>query len=297
MTNKFFVIILIFNFVGLYTLNQDISELKVQLTRLEIKKMTRQEIDLKTKVIAKEMKNKAKAVLSIRCQDSSIPPKVLPKIVDKSVPKETYPKKRHGTAAKVGNNFVVTVDHIISNSGDEKNRVLPITCSLYQRGKEVGSYDSRMNHYKQIGQKDISFIQVDFNEDGQEIEKLTPEIYRTLEIGETLVLITHPKNMINDYLITFGMVLNDDAEKILETSRKEYWKNAIITDMMAAPGSSGSPLMTLDGKFIGIHVGGDRDELNANYQVVFDTEFYLSYQMYKLFNEKKINKEKTKGEK
>lgn len=289
MINKIVIGILILNLMAILALNKEVGELKLQITRWEIKKMTRQEIDLKTKVIAKEMKNKAHSVLSIRCEDSSTPPKIKVKVKEGEKP-QTYPQKWHGTATKISDHSVITVDHLVSNSGDTKNRVLPIKCSLYQRGINVGSYDSAKHKFKQIGLRDIAFLEIDFNKEGQEIAPLTPEIYRGLEVGETLVLITHPKNMINDYLITFGLVLNEDAEKILETSRKDYWKNSIITDMIAAPGSSGSPLMTLDGRFIGIHVGGDRDGLNANYQIVFDTEFYLSYQMYKLFNKNKKEK-------
>lgn len=289
MNNKIVIAILILNLMAVFALNKEISELKLQITRWEIKKMTRQEIDLKTKVIAKEMKNKAQAVLSIRCEDSSKPPKIKVKVKEgEKAP--TYPQKWYGTATKVSDHVVLTVDHLVSNSGDTKNRVLPIKCSVFQRGTKVGSYDSSKNHFKQIGDRDISLVEIEFNKEGESISSLTPEIYRNLEVGETLVLITHPKNMINDYLITFGLVLNEDAEKILESSRKDYWKNSIITDMIAAPGSSGSPLMTLDGRYIGIHVGGDRDGLNANYQIVFDTEFYLSYQMYKLFNKSKKEK-------
>lgn len=291
MTNKILSVILVLNVAVILSFNKQLNDLKQQVTRLEIKKMTRQEIDLKTKVIAKEMKTKAKAVLSIRCEDSSKPP-LDPK--DRKKDKNAYPKKWHGTAAKVGYNYLLTVDHLISNSGDETDRVLPIKCLLYQRGVEVGEYNSEVHKFKQVGQKDIALIEVKFNSEGEDISELVPEVYPNLDVGETLVLITHPRNMINDYLITFGLVLNADAEKILETKRKNYWKNAIITDMMAAPGSSGSPVLSLDGKFIGIHVGGDRDEmLNANYQIMFDTEFYLSYQMYKLFHAK--NNKKSKG--
>lgn len=54
--------------------------------------------------------------------------------------------------------------------------------------------------------------------------------------------------------------------------------------MTAAPGSSGSPLFTIDGRFIGIHVGGDRDGIQANYQIVFSTDFYIQYKMLTLLN-------------
>jgi hypothetical protein len=288
MKEKVLLVVLILNLAFLIVFNKKLEHLELQVNKLSIKKMTKEETELKTKIIAKDMKSKAKAVLSIRCEDSKKPPKDV-----KKEDLKKYPKKWNGTASKIGENLVLTADHLVTNN-DDKERVFPISCTLHQRGKEVGKFKSNVHKIKQVGVKDIAFLQVSFNSDGNQIPEINPEVYTELSVGENLVLITHPKTLINDYLITFGMVLNDDTEKILEGDRKKYWESSIITNMTAAPGSSGSPLFTLDGRFIGLHVGGDRDELQANYQMVFDSDFYLNYQMVKLFNwtEGKMKQEK-----
>lgn len=279
MREKVLIILLIFNLGLMISFNRKLEVLELQMDKLSIKRMSKAEEQLKTKVIAKDLKVKAKAVLSIRCQDSSQPPEGATK-----EEKKTYPKKWQGTASKVGKNLILTADHLISNNGDETNRVFPVECKFYQRGKEVATFNSAKQKFKQIGLQDIALIEAVFTDYGKQIDPIPPEVFSGISVGENLVLVTHPKQIINDYLITFGMVLNDDTENVLAESRKEYWKHSIITDMTAAPGSSGSPLFTIDGRFIGIHVGGDRDGIQANYQIVFSTDFYIQYKMLTLLN-------------
>ncbi len=275
MIHKLNFLILIFILLAVYSLNKDIVELKQQILRLEIKKMTKKEIDIKTNVVAKQIKDKAKAVVSLRCEDST--------------KKES--KKWNATATKINQDTVLTADHAV-NHQDEK-RILPITCNLYFKGDKIGEYNSKEHKYKQVSNRDIAFVNIQFNKKGYDLPSLEPVSMEELSLGDSLVLITHPKTMVNDHLISFGLVLNEKADGLLSNSRKFYWKNAIISDMLAAPGSSGSPLFSIDGKFIGIHVGGDRDEgLNANYQLIFDTSFYLHYQLYKIFHHKNNKKGK-----
>jgi V8-like Glu-specific endopeptidase len=277
MKERILIILLIANFALMVAINNKVETLEKAVSKISVKKVLPTELELKTTQIAKEMKTKAKSVLSLRCEDSSVAPKPLPKD-----DKRSYPKKWHGTASKIGPNLIITAQHLASDH-EEKDRKFPITCKVYQRGQEVGSFDSRNNMIKQVGDRDIVFMAVQFNHLGQAIPDLTPELDTEVAIGENLVLITHPKNFLNDSLITFGMVINDEPSSLLTEARQKYWKNSIITNMTAAPGSSGSPVFTLDGRFIGIHVGGERDELQANYQVIFDPDFFLTYSLLKLF--------------
>jgi V8-like Glu-specific endopeptidase len=277
MKERILIILLILNFALMVGINNKVDELDKSVAKISAKKLMPVEMELKTKQIAKDMKGRAKSVLSIRCEDSSVAPN--PKSKED---KNTYPKKWHGTASKIGPNLILTAHHLISDQ-EEKDRKFPFSCKVFQRGTEVGNLKTDQQKIKQVGERDIVFLEVNFNAVGKEIPALTPELDPEVATGENLVLITHPKNFINDYLITFGMVINDEPTNLLSESRQKYWKNSVVTNMTAAPGSSGSPLFTLDGRFIGIHVGGEREDMQANYQIIFDTGFFLNYSLLKLF--------------
>lgn len=280
MKERILIILLILNFALMVGINNKVEELDKSVAKISAKKVMPMEMELKTKQIAKDMKAKAKSVLSIRCEDSSTPPNPKPKD-----DKGAYPKKWYGTASKIGSNLILTAHHLVSDQ-EEKDRKFPITCKLFQKGTEVGFLNSAKQSIKQISDRDIVFMEVVFNELGKDIPELAPELDPEVPTGENLVLITHPRNFMNDYLITFGMVINNEPTSLLTEARQKYWKNSVITNMTAAPGSSGSPLFTLDGRFIGIHVSGEREEMQANYQIIFDTEFFLNYGLLKLFKTK-----------
>ena len=271
MVNKLILITLCFVLVVLIDFRNQLKDLTKTVNSLEFKNLSKEEIEFQTAVIAKEMKGKSDSVLSIRCSDSN----------SKKI------KRWNGTASKVSENLILTAEHIFSNNGIDENhkdekgekevpKEFPIFCNLYSKGKKVGTYSSEKNEMRQIGLQDLAIAKVEFNNEGLDLESLDPEVQK-VDVGDRLVLITHPKNFINDNIITFGVVLNDDTSKLLESKRKEYWKNTILTDMTASHGSSGSPLFTFKGELIGIHVGGVRESFNANYQIVFDRDFAKIY--------------------
>lgn len=248
-----------------------IESIEGKITLLGTKVPSQKELNARNKIVAKEIKKIAKSVFSIRCEDSGI---------------GKTKKKWLGTGSKISDHYILTADHIISNNGDEKEKTFPIQCKLFSQGQEAGNFDSTLHSFQQLGKKDIAFMEVKMNAIGLSLPNLIP-YSNNPEVGEMLVLVAHTKHMVNDYLINFGFVLNANAEKLLPQSRKDYWENSIITDMTASPGSSGSPVFESDGKWIGIHVGGDRDQgLNANYQILFDTEFMFKHKIYKFFNKK-----------
>lgn len=271
MINKLILIILCFLIVVLFDFRSQIKELTKTVNSLEFKNLSKEEIEFQTAVIAKEMKEKSDSVFSIRCHDSN----------------KKQIKRWNGTASKVAENLILTAEHIFTNNGMGENKKdengkeeipkeFPIFCNLYSKGKKVGNYDSSKNEMRQIGLQDLALAKVEFNELGKSLTELEPEVQK-IDIGERLVLITHPKNFLNDNIITFGVVLNDDTSKLLELKRQEYWKNTILTDMTASHGSSGSPLFTFRGQLVGIHVGGVRESFNANYQILFDRDFVKVY--------------------
>lgn len=96
-------------------------------------------------------------------------------------------------------------------------------------------------------------------------------------VGDTIVLVSYPEDIINDYQVTVGRVTDDDVTNSLESLATE-WAGAIVSDAAAGPGSSGGPIFNLAGEMIGIHVGGysgaydalDVPGLELNYQLIFE---------------------------
>ena len=254
----------------MFALHKKQEELNLRLSKIEKSKLSANETKAKAQLMGLQMKEKAKSLISFRCKDSS-------------KDKESKPKAWNGTATKISEDAVLTAHHLISFEGDYKERKLPINCDLYSQGTLVGTYASIKDTFKQVGEKDMVLIKIKFNTAGQELPLLGPAITPPPQVGETLVLISHPSKFINDWIISYGLVLNENANKLLTKNLQSYWSRAIITDMSAAGGSSGSPLFSLDGEFIGIHVGGEREKgLNVNYQLLFDSSFLLHYGLFKL---------------
>ncbi len=219
--------------------------------------------------IAQKFRNLSSAVFSLRCQNS-----------------EKKPKKWWGTGFKVSEDVIISARHIIDKElmpdSKEKNS-WPHSCEIYSEGQLVGKFDSEKNPYKNIGDLDMILLKTTFNEAGSKITPLRLKVSHEPYEGEPLLIISHPENFLDDYIISFGYVLNRNANKIQSKDRKKAWDNAVLTDMVAAPGASGSPLLTLSEEVIGIHVGGnEKRKLRSNYQLLFNAGFYLDFQLFKL---------------
>ena len=257
------VIVILGLFFQIYKLQEDVSLLK-QIVFLQ----KGNAVDNHRR-IAQKYREISSSVFSIRCQNSA-----------------KKPMKWTGTAFKVSADVAVTARHLVDKEfmvdSKEKN-VLPISCDLFSEGVLVGNYTSDINPRKDINKLDMSIIKVKFNPEGLRIKPMKINTSHKAFEGEPLLLISHPETFLDDYIISFGYVINQNANKILHADRKSAWENAVLTDMVAAPGASGSPLLTLDQEVIGVHVGGnDKHKLRTNYQILFDTNFYLSLQMFKL---------------
>lgn len=253
--------------IGVYTFEEKVRQLNSRIKILEAHVIASKDSTFRTQIIKQKIDDKTGSILSVRCQDSK--------------KKKAY--KWQGTASKVGEDRILTADHLVDNSdgANKEKKVLPVKCEIFSKGNLVGSFDEKKHKKKRIGQKDLVILKVEFNEKGKTIPSLVPK-KEIVEVGQSLILVSHPMDFVNDHIVAFGLVLNKNANKMIEDqpSRKEYWKDAILTDMIAAPGSSGAPLFTLDGDFIGIHVGGERGELRTNYQITFDADFILSFNLF-----------------
>ena len=262
------LLILIGVLIVFWQSQQEIKSLSLRITHLESSMLMNKDSVYRTNVIKKHINPQKGAILSIRCEDSN------------KKKKEEW----HGTASKISESLILTADHMVTNSdlANKTKKTLPIKCELFSKGKKVGSYDSK-NFYYRHNEKDLVVLGVSFNEEGKKLNSLKP-IFKPIETGQTLILVSHPLGFMDDMIISFGLILNENANLILSKnkSRMPYWKDAILTDMSAAPGSSGSPLFNIDGEYIGIHVGGERESgLNTNYQLLFDAELLVKLSLLK----------------
>lgn len=260
-----FIGILVINLIGYGFIAIQYSKMQEKINFLENAIIYKENFN--AKIINSKLKNKIDSVLSIRCQDS------------KQI-------SWRGTGTKIDSHNVLTADHMIFNTVDLSKKY-PFLCEFYDDGVLVGKIDisgKNTNKAVQINQRDMSLLNVNFNEKGLKISFLTPKIVQIVR-GLPLILVSHPLDFKNDKLTTFGLVVNANVQNSLPESRQIYWSNAIMTDMSASPGSSGAPLFNTNGDFIGIHVGGERSKgLNLNYQLLFDKDFFTVYEKFKKFN-------------
>lgn len=213
------------------------------------------------KIVNIKLKNKIDSVLSIRCSDKK-------------------GKGWKGTGTKIDDSIILTADHMLSDF-DDKERVFPFKCELYDDGELIGKMNIKNSKsYLQVSNIDMAMIKPDFNDKGKKIKPIFPK-ESTVIRGLPLILVSHPLDFTNDKLTTFGLVVNDNVQKSLAGDKIDYWKNAILTDMSASPGSSGAPIFNTNGDLIGIHVGGERNKgLNLNYQILIKKDFFIYYHFY-----------------
>lgn len=243
-----------------FLLKKEVSTLK------QISFLSQNQLFDQQRRLSEKYRAQSSAVLSIRCQSNK-------------------KEKWNGSGFKISENIVLTAAHLLNRelfSDSKFKNNYPIQCDFYSSSKKVGSFDSEKNNYKYIENQDMVMIKVDF-EKAPEIKPLSLIVNHQVYEGEPLIMISHPGEYIEDAIVAFGYVVNANADKIQHKNRIQYWPKAFLTDMIAAPGSSGSPVFTLNEEVIGIHVGGDLNKkLRINHQLLFDTSFFLDFQMFKL---------------
>ena len=271
MTNSVKIILLII-FVSFAYWKSSETELRIEELEKKVQWLNSKEAKdpNRIKIISQQLKNKITSVLSLRCSDSS--KKVL---------------KWNSTATKIDSNFIITAHHVI-NEKDIKTkqiRTLPFKCVVYSEGIEVAQFDSIKHKYYQIEERDIVIIQIQGSDTWKKILSIEPKIDKNISLSSELVLISHASKFINKPIVASGEVVSDDASTLIEDIFKKYWEKSILTNMSASPGSSGGPIFNLQGEFIGIHVGGERqDGLNVNYQLLFNKDLKWKLDFLKLWN-------------
>jgi S1-C subfamily serine protease len=164
-----------------------------------------------------------------------------------------------GTGTRISEDTVITAFHVIDGE---------TSCVARSNGLQVavGGTLSRSP-----GGRDIGYIRnLNFN---SPVTIITPTKNATPMVGDMLVLISHPSDLRSDLQTSLGFVTDDNAQSSLGNMAVE-WRDAIITDMAAGPGSSGGPIFNSNGEFVGVHVGGFGDQsggVELNFQLMFQS--------------------------
>jgi S1-C subfamily serine protease len=165
-----------------------------------------------------------------------------------------------GTGTRIGEDTVITAFHVIEGE---------TSCVVRSNGLQVavGGMMSRSPSGRDIGYiKNLNF--------NSTVPVVVPAKGAQPMVGDMLVLLSHPSDLRSDLQTSLGFVTDDNAQSSLGSMGTE-WRDAIISDMAAGPGSSGGPIFNSVGDFVGIHVGGFGDSsggVELNFQLIFSTE-------------------------
>jgi S1-C subfamily serine protease len=163
-----------------------------------------------------------------------------------------------GSGTRIGHDTVITAFHVLDGAN---------SCVVRSNGQQVaiGNVLSRSP-----SGRDIGFIRgLTFN---FEVPIINPVRDKMPAIGDLLVLMSYPSLLTNDLQTTLGFVTDDNVQNSLD-EMGIAWRDAIMSDMSAGSGSSGGPVFSDVGEFVGIHVGGfsgeDGGGTELNFQLIF----------------------------
>lgn len=172
-------------------------------------------------IVINQLKVKEKAFIDIECTTTTDPIR--------------------GSGVKTDSNQILTAYHVLENA---------ISCNYYSLGVLVG----QGGNFSQLGTRDVAFINnVNFF---SSIPTFTKVIGKKVNIGEVVILVSYPLDLVNDPQYTIGQITDDDVTSSLSGGDEVFWDNAVVSSVPAAGGSSGGALFNLSGELIGVHVGG-----------------------------------------
>ena len=90
-----------------------------------------------------------------------------------------------------------------------------------------------------------------------------------LRIGEPVVAIGNALDLTGGPTATEGIV--SALDRTIDTNDGEHLTHLVQTDAAINPGNSGGPLLTLDGKVVGINSAGTKDAQNIGFAIAIDT--------------------------
>ena len=90
-----------------------------------------------------------------------------------------------------------------------------------------------------------------------------------LKIGEPVVAIGNALDLTGGPTATEGIV--SALDRTIDTTDGEHLSHLLQTDAAINPGNSGGPLLTLDGKVVGINSAGSQSAQNIGFAIAIDT--------------------------
>jgi serine protease Do len=90
-----------------------------------------------------------------------------------------------------------------------------------------------------------------------------------LKIGEPVIAIGNALDLTGGPTATEGIV--SALNRTIDTSDGEHLTHLLQTDAAINPGNSGGPLLTLDGKVVGINSAGSQSAQNIGFAIAIDT--------------------------
>lgn len=226
-----------------------------------------------TQQLLKERRNKLEESDFIRTAKNSM---IILRCEDTTSPSKAW----IASAVKPHPNYIVTVFHNISKESNKIKRTYPISCKLTQENVKMGEFTIKSEKDAQsfqVGLRDIALIPVKFTKEGMKMPILNPEKIK-VSAGDVVALLSSPAKFHLDATVGFGVVLSNSVKYSLQESYKEFWKDAVSSDVFATGGSSGGGIVHLEneGRFIGLHVGNNNKSgiHLALYHLLFDDEFF-----------------------
>ena len=163
----------------------------------------------------------------------------------------------NGTGTRISEDTVVTAYHVLSGHS---------SCVVRSNGLQVANGGSLS---RSASGRDIGYVR---NLSFSVAIPVIPLVRNAaVADGNLLALLSYPSDLRNDLQTSIGFVTDDNAQSSLGNMGNE-WRDAIISDMAAGPGSSGGPIFDIDGNFIGVHVGGygnNAGGVELNFQLIF----------------------------
>lgn len=114
---------------------------------------------------------------------------------------------------------------------------------------------------------DLALLDVD----GGELPALSLGSSDGLEIGETVVAIGHALDLAGGPTVTSGIVSSlDRAIDVSDATGIRSYEGLLQTDAALNHGNSGGPLLTLDGRVVGVNVAGGEGVENIGFAIQID---------------------------
>lgn len=150
-----------------------------------------------------------------------------------------------GTGTKTTNGLIVTAFHVVDGC---------TAVAFVAEGVQVGAGG---NYYQPVAGRDLAVIQnIGWTTSGAALAGVPGVVGAHPSIGDAMLLVSYPALITNDLQFTAANVSDDDIVPSLASELQTFWSDAYGVDVAAAHGSSGAPVFSPAGLWVGILVGG-----------------------------------------